>query len=103
VLHLAGVYPETVYRVNANHQCKYLILALLFGLRDNFDKNISYRSWGSSENQQIYVDFYDLDTALGLTNQGAESQSVITLFKYIMNQIDPAGMPIARESFNGSG
>ena len=40
---------------------------MLFGLVDNFGKNSTFRSWGDG---QYYIDFYDLDSALGGGNQG---------------------------------
>jgi len=51
--------------INYEEVAKYSAIAMLFGLRDNFDKNITYRSWN---NNPCRVDFYDMDTALGLTN-----------------------------------
>jgi len=59
---------------------------MLFGLRDNFEKNISYRVFNTnSATSKFTVDFYDLDTALGITNVGAQDVSPIVWFKKFFN------------------
>lgn len=54
----------------------YYVIAMLFGLIDNFGKNMQFKKWknklGGSSNQWT-PSFYDMDTALGLNNQGAEN------------------------------
>jgi len=82
---LQNVDQTTIGNVNQDAIAKYIVLAMLFGLRDNFDKNISYRSWAGNA---CRPDFYDMDTALGLDNQGKETQSPMMLFKYLTNQND---------------
>lgn len=54
-----GFEPESFY--------KYFVTGLLFGLVDNFGKNSTYRSWN---NGKYYIDFYDLDSGNGGSNQG---------------------------------
>lgn len=70
----------------------YFVIAMLFGLVDNFGKNISYRGWFTKDQDstdtkkvKFYTDFYDLDTALGLSNNGIEDISPDVWFRYIDN------------------
>lgn len=62
----------------------YFVVAMLFGLVDNFGKNQTYRSWNGGK---YYIDFYDLDTALGGSNQGALDIGADTWTKYLYNNI----------------
>ena len=70
-----GFNEESVY--------KYFTVAMLFGLIDNFGKNSTYRSWN---NGQYYVDFYDLDCALGGGNQGQLDITPDVWLKYLANK-----------------
>lgn len=47
---------------------KYATVAMMFGLVDNFCKNMPFIQYDSSK--QFRLGFYDMDTALGITNQG---------------------------------
>lgn len=48
----------------------YFVIAMAFGMVDSLGKNMTLRTWG---NGKWYPAFYDMDTALGLTNAGEES------------------------------
>lgn len=48
----------------------YFVIAMAFGMVDSLGKNMTLRTWG---NGKWYPTFYDMDTALGLTNAGEES------------------------------
>lgn len=67
---------------------KYFVIALLFGLVDNFGKNSTFRSWGSqtSDSTKYYIDFYDMDTALGGSNQGQLDIFPDCWIKYFYNK-----------------
>jgi len=69
-------------RLNVANAQKYFCIAMLFGLIDNFGKNVSYRCWKGSE---YYPDFYDLDTAFGSSNQGILNVSPACWIKYLNN------------------
>lgn len=69
---------------NTDSAYKYFVIALLFGLIDNFGKNSTYRSW---KNGQYYIDFYDLDCALKGDNQGSLSVTPDLWIKYFYNDI----------------
>lgn len=72
-----GFNPDSMY--------KYLVVGLLFGLIDNFGKNSTYRSWG--ETGQYYIDFYDLDCALGGGNQGQLDITPDVWIKFLANKV----------------
>lgn len=83
---------------NTDSAYKYFVIALLFGLIDNFGKNSTYRSWG---NGQYYIDFYDLDCALKNDNQGSLSVTPDLWIKYLYNNIkDDKDYGYICETFN---
>ena len=76
---------------------KYFVTALLFGLIDNFGKNSTYRSWN---NGQYYIDFYDLDCALGGGNQGQLDISPDCWIKYLKNDAPAGGYGYVCETYD---
>ena len=52
---------------NKESAFKYLLSTLVFGLVDNLGKNTMMNTWDGDE---WYFNFYDIDTAMGLENQG---------------------------------
>lgn len=86
---------------NIESAFKYFIICNYFGLVDNFGKNSTYRSW---DDQTYYVDFYDLDTALGGDNQGQLSVEPDVWIKYLTNtgttQDAGEGYRYVSETFN---
>jgi hypothetical protein len=77
---------------------KYFSIALLFGLVDNFGKNATFRSWNSG---QYYIDFYDLDTAMGGGNQGQLDITPDTWIKYLANKkVDDKPYGYVGETYN---
>jgi hypothetical protein len=52
---------------NKESAFKYLISTLVFGLVDNLGKNTMMNTW---DGNVWYFNFYDIDTAMGLENQG---------------------------------
>lgn len=75
----------------------YYVIALLFGLIDNFDKNVSFRVFGSSK---LLADFYDMDTALGLNNVGLENVSPTVGMKLMSNYRNSLEQDYPFETFN---
>lgn len=65
-----------------SHFIKYYMIALMFGLIDNLDKNISFRLFGNSK---VLADFYDMDTALGLDNTGDSKVTPMVGPKMVLN------------------
>ena len=70
------VYAETnevetfVERLSIKNAYGYFVITMAFGMVDSLGKNMTLRTWG---NGKWYHAFYDMDTALGLTNAGEES------------------------------
>lgn len=70
------VYAETnevetfVDKLSIKNAYGYFVIAMAFGMVDSLGKNMTLRTWG---NGKWYPAFYDMDTALGLTNAGEES------------------------------
>ncbi len=76
---------------NTESAYKYFVVALLFGLVDNFGKNLTFRNWydPSSKNYgPFYFGFYDMDTALGGDNQGKmDTVYPLVWTKYLYNDL----------------
>lgn len=95
-----NVWP-TDMAFNSDSIYKYFSIAMLFGLIDNFGKNSSFRSWGSEG--QYYIDFYDLDSALGGGNQGQLDITPDVWIKYIANtMVEGKKYGYVSETFNKS-
>lgn len=73
------------------------MIALLFGLIDNLDKNVSFRVFGNSK---LLADFYDMDTALGLNNTGEEDVSPTVGMKLVSNYRNSLDQDYPFETFN---
>ena len=85
---------------NQDSMYKYLSIGMLFGLVDNFGKNSTFRSWGEG---QYYIDFYDLDSALGGGNQGQLDITPDVWIKYIANNmVEGKKYGYVGETFNKS-
>lgn len=101
-------YTVDNFKFDPSKMHDYFVIAMLFGLVDNFGKNISYRGWftkdqDSSDTKKVkfYTDFYDLDTALGLSNNGIEDISPDVWFRYIDNiKDDDSEVAYAAEFFS---
>ena len=52
-----------------NYASSYFILACLFGLVDSLGKNLNIRSF---DQKKWFTSFYDMDTGLGIDNEGKE-------------------------------
>ncbi len=54
----------------------YFVICSVFGMVDSLSKNLTLRSWNCNLKDRVntvwYPCFYDMDTALGLTNDGEE-------------------------------
>lgn len=76
---------------NTESAYKYFVVALLFGLVDNFGKNLTFRNWYNPSTKNygpFYFGFYDMDTAIGGDNQG-KMDTVYPLIwtKYLYNDL----------------
>ena len=71
-------YPETADNmsvfndyISVNNAVAYFIIASAFGMIDSLGKNLTIRTWDGGK--KWWTCFYDMDTALGLSNEGAEN------------------------------
>ena len=75
------IYVEKlIERLSIKNAMAYYVIANAFGMVDSLGKNLTLRTWNANygkrdENgyNKWYTCFYDMDTALGLTNQGNEN------------------------------
>lgn len=81
---------ELSQRLNIRNAYSYFMICTVFGLVDSLGKNMVLRSWNvggdltSAEHNQWWPCFYDMDTALGLSNTGEENvakTAYIDMFK----------------------
>lgn len=61
---------DTFVGLNWEFASAYFTLAMLFGLTDSLGKNLNIRSF---DLEKWYLEFYDMDTGLALTNSGYET------------------------------
>jgi len=47
---------------------EYYTICMAFGLLDSVQKNLNIKSW--NEGNTFYLAFYDMDTCLGINNDG---------------------------------
>lgn len=64
----------------------YFIVASALGMVDSLGKNLTLRTWDGG--QKWWTCFYDMDTALGLSNEGAQSISETAFIDTFHNEND---------------
>ena len=105
-------------RLSIKNTMAYFVIANAFGMVDSLGKNFTLRSWNASYTDERddekninkwYPCFYDMDTALGLTNAGSESVPTtvfIDLYKNTEideNNIRPNVLKIERNAKQNNG
>lgn len=63
--------PDFNNYISVNNAVAYFIIAMSFGMIDSLGKNLTLRTWDGGK--KWWTCFYDMDTALGLSNEGAEN------------------------------
>lgn len=58
------------YTVDYQSLVEYYLICMTFGLIDSVQKNLTIKSWGG---RKFYLAFYDMDTSLGINNNGDPS------------------------------
>lgn len=101
------LYTNSEGFVNWKNANAYFVLAMAFGMVDSLGKNLTLRTWNASlDNQtretrgQFYTSFYDMDTALGLDNYGAQDIDPAVYIDYWYNEI-VSGYTVAKRIENG--
>lgn len=83
-----------------DYSSAYFILACLFGLVDSLGKNLNIRSF----NQKLwYPSFYDMDTGLGVDNEGKEIIKKDVYLDKFSNNIDMSGVSVYQNSYSIGG
>ena len=63
--------PESAYfSVDYRSLIEYYTICMAFGMIDSVQKNLTIKTWG---NRKFYFAFYDMDTCLGIDNDGKNS------------------------------
>ena len=78
---------------------KYFTICMLFGIKDNFGKNMTFRAWRSEADKndtsafsQFYAGLYDLDTSFDNGNQGELDTNPDFWYHYIANMKIPVSV-----------
>lgn len=69
---------------------EYYTTCMAFGMVDSVEKNLNIKSWTTKNEEQpgtFYTAFYDMDTALGITNQGSR-MTYFAFSDYWQSKID---------------
>lgn len=95
-------YSEFKEHLDLNHTLLYMLIAEIFGLMDNFEKNMVLTYFGEQYNEQTgmldevwYPQLYDLDSSVGLSNNGELK------YQPCVNFTQEPGMP-ADHQYNGT-
>lgn len=73
-------YGQLREKLSLNNAAAYFVIANAFGMTDSLGKNMTLRTWDGAK---WYTCFYDMDTALGLDNRGAETIPTNAAIDYI--------------------
>lgn len=73
--------------MSINNAVGYFMVASALGMTDSLGKNLTLRTWDGGE--KWWTAFYDMDTALGITNEGDEGISETEFIDYFENEINP--------------
>ena len=74
--------------LNVHSAAAYFIIANAFGMTDSLGKNLTIRTWDGGE--QWYFCFYDMDSALGLANDGDEDNPITVAIDKVTMTSDSA-------------
>lgn len=78
---------------------RYFIIVILFGMIDSLGKNLTLRTWNldpSTLTGLMYPSFYDMDTALGISNFGNEDVGSMVFTDYWMNIKNSSGESVLK-------
>ena len=79
---------QIVARLDIENAAAYFVVANAFGMTDSLGKNLTIRSWDGG--QKWWFCFYDMDTALGLANDGSENNPVTVSIDRVVMRTDSA-------------
>ena len=93
-------------RISLRNAYSYFMICVVFGLVDSLGKNMVLRSWNvggeltSSDHNKWWPCFYDMDTALGLSNTGEENVAKTAYIDIFKNADDKDGVNSLSISYN---
>lgn len=79
-------YTELTSAINVRNATAYFMIANAFGMTDSLGKNMTLRTWDGG--RMWWPCFYDMDTALGIANDGTESIMVTALMDKLSTAVD---------------
>lgn len=101
-----------ITHLSIKNSIAYFVIVNAFGMVDSLGKNFTLRTWNaSSDSVKWYPCFYDMDTALGITNSGLENVLPTVYIDKYENQNDKTyntlqiirnSPPSSEETQNGS-
>ena len=104
---MAILRPNTqdFMKISIKNTAFYYVICMLFGLVDSFGKNMQLKYWRNVANPSVHSywspSFYDMDTALGLYNDGREIIEPTVLDYTIFNGPDNSIVQVAGSPTNG--
>ena len=79
-------YESLINAIDISTAAHYFMIANAFGMTDSLGKNMTIRSWDGGN--KWFTCFYDMDTALGLANDGTESILVTASIDRLKTVVD---------------
>ena len=86
--------------LNWEYASTYFVLACLFGLVDSLGKNLNIRSF---DQKTWYTSFYDMDTGLGINNEGQEIVKNDIYLDKFTNLKNNTGVDVYQNSYSNGG
>ena len=96
----ADYYDAFNNTLNIDNAVAYFVVANAFGMTDSLAKNLTLRTWDNG--QTWYTCFYDMDTALGLSNTGTEDIPTFAAIDKVENGEDGVNITY-HDSLNNAG
>ena len=87
--------------ISVNNAVAYFVIAMAFGMIDSLGKNLTLRTWDGGK--KWWTCFYDMDTALGLSNEGAESIPEDTFIDKFENITEEGTKTVLRTTYHVKG
>ena len=76
-------YSSVIDKISLENCVAYFIVANAFGMTDSLAKNLTLRTWDNGN--KWWPCFYDMDTALGISNRGTEDTPVYVAIDKVTN------------------
>ena len=77
------IFMPIIEKIDLDNCVAYFIVANAFGMTDSLAKNLTLRTWDNGN--KWWPCFYDMDTALGISNRGTEDTPVYVAIDKVTN------------------